>query len=148
MKLKDMDIQELELMSYADITYRLLKENNKTMTTPVLFRAICDLLEFTDSEYENKIGDFYTSLTIDKRFVMLPNNEWDIRDNHSIELVMDEEDEEESLSDEEETEEEIEDLDEENEENIDDINDDEDLDDDDDMDLSIVSDEELEDEEN
>ena len=30
MKLKDMDIQELELMSYADITYKLLKENNLT----------------------------------------------------------------------------------------------------------------------
>lgn len=140
MKLKDMDIQELELMSYADITYKLLKENNKTMTTPVLFRAICDLLEFTDSEYENKIGDYYTSLTIDKRFVMLSNNEWDIRDNHSIELVIDEDDEEESLSDEEEIEDEIEELDN-DEENIDDINDD-------DMDLSIVSDEELEDEEN
>jgi len=147
MKLKDMDIQELELMSYADITYKLLKENNKTMTTPVLFRAICDLLEFTDSEYENKIGDYYTSLTIDKRFVMLTNGEWDVRDNHSIELVIDEDDEEESLSDEEEIEEEIEEVDE-DEENIDDINDDEDLDDDDDMDLSIVSDEELEDEEN
>lgn len=147
MKLKDMDIQELELMSYADITYKLLKENNKTMTTPVLFRAICDLLEFTDSEYENKIGDYYTSLTIDKRFVMLSNNEWDIRDNHSIELVIDEDDEEENLSDEEEIEDEIEELDN-DEENIDDINDDEDLDDDDDMDLSIVSDEELEDEEN
>ena len=147
MKLKDMDIQELELMSYADITYKLLKENNKPMTTPVLFKEICNLLEFTDSEYENKIGDYYTSLTIDKRFVMLPSNEWDIRDNHSIELVMDDEDEEEVLTDEEETEDEVEET-EEDEENIDDINEDDDLDDDDDMDLSIVSDEELEGEEN
>ena len=58
MKLKDMDIQELELMSYTDITYKLLKENQKSMTTAALFRSICDLLEFSDSDYENKIGDY------------------------------------------------------------------------------------------
>ena len=145
MKLKDMDIQELELMSYTDITYKLLKENQKSMTTASLFKAICDLLEFTDSDYENKIGDYYTSLTIDKRFVMLPNNEWDLRDNHSIEIVIDDdEDEDENLIEEDDIEETVET--EEDEENIDDINDDEDLDDDDDMDLSIISEDELEEE--
>ena len=43
MKLKDMPIEELELLSYTDITYKILKENKKSMTTAALFREICDL---------------------------------------------------------------------------------------------------------
>ena len=141
MKLKDMPIEELELLSYTDITYRILKENGKSMTTPVLFKEICDLLEFGESEFDSKIGDYYTSLTMDKRFVMLKNNEWDIRDNHSVEIVIDEEEEE---IEETEESEEIEEIEESEDDEI--LNDD-DLDDDldDDMeDLAIIDEDEME----
>jgi len=148
-KLKDMPKAELEMMSYTDLTYMLLKENKKSMNTPTIFREICNLLGYTDDEYTSKIGDYYTSLTIDKRFVLLDNAEWDVRDHHSIELVMDDEDEEESV-DEEENEEE-EEIDKESEEDdIDSIIEDDDLDDgDDDLgELSLIGEDELEDEEN
>ncbi len=95
MNLSEMSKEELELLSYTDLTYKLLKETKKTMNTANLFREICNLLEYTDSEYADKIGDYYTSLTLDKRFVLLENNEWDIRDNHSIKIELDEEDEDE-----------------------------------------------------
>ena len=140
MNLKDMPIEELELMSYTDLTYLLIKENKKPMNTPTIFRKICELLEYSDDDYASKIGDYYTSLTIDKRFILMDNNEWDIRDNHSVEIVLDDdlEDEvEEEIDEEEEIEEE--------EENIDEVIED-DLDDDDIDELSIVTDEELEEE--
>ena len=79
------------------------------------------------------------SLNIDKRFVLLENNEWDISDNHSIEIVIDEEDEEETEEVEDEEIEEVE------EENIDEILEDDDIDDELE-DLSIIDDEEDEDE--
>jgi DNA-directed RNA polymerase subunit delta len=141
MKLKDMQIEELEIMSYTDMTYMILKENNKTMNTPTIFKEICNLLNYTEEEYMSKIGDYYTSLTLDKRFILLPNNEWDIRDHHSIELVMDDEemDETDSLEEEEENE----DFEEEIEEDIDEVIDD-DLDNSDMDDLAIVTDDELE----
>lgn len=141
MKLKDMPIEELELLSYTDITYRILKENGKSMTTPVLFKEICDLLEFGESEFDSKIGDYYTSLTMDKRFVMLKNNEWDIRDNHSVEIVIDEEEEETEETEESEEVEEIEES-EDDEMLTDDMLDD-DLDDDME-DLAIIDEDELE----
>ena len=140
MKLKDMPIEELELLSYTDITYKILKENKKSMTTASLFREICDLLELTDSDFDSKIGDYYTSLTLDKRFVLLKNNEWDVRDNHSVEIIIDDDEDEEVEETEEEETEEVEETDE-------DIIDDDMLDDDldDDMDdLSIVDEEEIE----
>lgn len=140
-----MSIEEIELMSYTDLTYALLKENGKSMNTPSIFREICNLLGYSDSEYSAKIGDYYTSLTIDKRFILLDNNEWDICDNHSIDIVLDDDTEEETDDEsEEESEEEIE---EEVEDNIDSVIDDDAIDDDDDDDfddLEIVDEEDIE----
>lgn len=144
MNIKNLTPEELEQMSYTDLTYLLLKENKKSMNTPTIFKEICKLLGYTDSEYADKIGDYYTSLTIDKRFVLLDNNEWDIRDNHSVEIVMDDEEEIDEPEEETEEEEVVEEPEEE-----DTLYDDESeiVDDDDDMDdLAIVSDEELEEE--
>lgn len=140
MKLKDMPVEELELMSYTDMTYMILKENKKPMNTPTIFKEICSLLGYSDSEYQAKIGDYYTSLTLDKRFLLLETNEWDVRDHHSIELMLDEEDMEDSdVTEEDESEEFTDDL----EDNIDDVMDD-DLDHSDMDDLAIVTDDELE----
>lgn len=145
MKLKDMKLEELELMSYTDITYMILKENKKTMNTPSIFKEICSLLDYSDDEYVAKIGDYYTSLTMDKRFVLLDNNEWDIRDNHSIELVLDEDEEEIEETNEEESEE----FEEEIEDDLDDVDSiDDDLDTSDIEDLAIVTDEDDLDEDN
>ena len=41
MKLKDMPIEELEILSYTDLAYMLLKETKKKMNTPQIFKTIC-----------------------------------------------------------------------------------------------------------
>ena len=127
MKLKDMHIEELELMSYTDMTYMILKENNKAMNTPTIFREICNLLDYTEEEYVAKIGDYYTSLTLDKRFV---------------ELVMDDDDAMDADAEEENGDDFEEEVDEDEIDNLDEIVDD-DLDTSDIDDLEIVTDEEL-----
>ena len=112
------------------------------MNTPTIFKKICDLLGYSDEEYSAKIGDYYTSLTIDKRFVLLDNAEWDLRDHHSIEIVIDdEEDESEMVEEEEEIEVEPEEND---EDDIDDINEEEPEDTSDIEELSIIADDEIE----
>ena len=142
MKLKKMPKEELELLSYTDLTYMILKENKKSMNTPTIFKKICDLLGYSDEEYSAKIGDYYTSLTIDKRFVLLDNAEWDLRDHHSIEIVIDdEEDESEMVEEEEEIEVEPE---EDDEDDIDDIDEEEPEDTSDIEELSIIADDEIE----
>ena len=143
MSLKKMKKEDLEVLSYTDLTEMIIKENKKAMKTADIFKKICNLLELTDEEYTNKIGDFYTSMTTDKRFILLENAEWDLRDKHKIEINLDEEDEDEYIEEvvEEEKDEEV------DEDNSVDITDDEvDLDDDNDMeDLTIVTDSELDD---
>ena len=137
MQLKNMSKEELQLLSYTDLASMVLNENKTSMNTPTIFKKICDLLGYTDEEYTDKIGDFYTSLTIDKRFVLLDNHEWDLREKHAVTLVMDDEDDEDIEIDEE-TEEETDEI----EEELEEINDDDELDTDDDLDDLTVIDEE------
>ena len=147
MELKKMSKEEIELMSYTDLTYLLLKDNKKAMNTADLFKKICELLELSDDDFSSKIGDYYTSLTIDKRFYMLDGALWDLAEKHKVELELDDDEEiaeeevdEESEDESLETEDTNEDLD-----SIDNIDDeiDDDLDDDT-LDLSIVTEDDLE----
>ena len=147
MKLKEMSKEELEVLSYTDLTEMILKENKKPMNTPSIFKKICDLLELTEEDYTNQIGDYYTSLTTDKRFLLLDSAEWDLKDKHKVEIDLTEADDEEEVFDEEtEDEENQDDLEEELEDESIEITDDE-VDLDDDMeDLTIVDDDDLEEE--
>lgn len=83
MSIKKITKEELETMSYNDIAYMLLKEEKK-QTTADLFQKIVDLLGLPKKTFENKIGDFYTSLTTDQRFIMLEDGNWDLRINHKV----------------------------------------------------------------
>ena len=138
--LKNIPKEELELLSYTDMTELILKEQKKSLNTPTIFRTICDLLGYSDEQYADKIGDYYTSLTTDKSFVFLDNNEWDLREKHPVDIVVDEEDEDEESEEESTEDEEVEE--ETPEDEIDSV-----MEDDDDLDdLSIMTEEELEEE--
>ena len=142
MLIKNMAKEDLEILSYADLTELILKEENKPLNTPTIFKKICELLDYSEDEYVNKIGDYYTSLTTDKRFVFLDTNEWDLREKNPVDIVMDEDEDEEEYEEDTEDEEVVDEY----EDDIDSVIEDEELDDvDEEMeDLSILSDEELE----
>ena len=80
--------EELELLSYAKIAEMYLKENKKTMNTADLFREVCRLLGLDDNEYQERIADFFESLTTSKDFILLSDGNWDLRANHSVKIDM------------------------------------------------------------
>lgn len=94
MKLKDIPQEELELMGYDDIAVLILEESGKKMKIFDLFKKVCNALNLSESEFENKIADFFEILSTDKKFTMLENGYWDLRTKHNVEIVIDEEDEE------------------------------------------------------
>ena len=142
MKLSKMSKEELELYSYTDLAAMILKEEKKSLSTLEIFKKICKLLELSDEEYTDKIGDFYTTLTTDKTFILLDDATWDLRDRHSVKVTLeDETDEEEDLS---ETEDELDDeLDDMAPEDMHDMDDDSELDDPDLDDVGDVDGDEL-----
>ena len=144
MSLSKMNKEELELLSYTDIAQLYLEENKKTLNTASLFKEVCNLLSLSESEYSEKITDFFQSLTTSKDFILLPSGEWDLKSKHSVKVAMDELYEENSDEDEE-YDLEPEDMTEEDEFNS--IDDEEDYADDDLSDLTILTEDELDSEE-
>ena len=144
MKLSKMKKDEIELLSYTNIAKLYLEENKKTMNTADLFKEICNLLELSDREYQDKIADFFQSLTTSKEFILLEDGTWDLKTNHKVKLVMDdlyeEKDEEEDLESEEDEE-----MNEEDEYNS--IDDEEEYAEEDLGDLTILNEDELDSEE-
>lgn len=146
MKVKDMKKEELELLSYKDITNLLLNEKPK-QNTAELFRQIVDALELPKSVFESKIGDYYMMLTTDKRFILLEDGCWDLRSRHtSDKIVKIEEDDDELDQEEMSVKSKDEQSDEDESYDIDNDNTDDDFDDDNDdlKDLVILDEEELE----
>lgn len=97
MSLSKMKKEDLELLSNKDITNLILEESKKPLNTAELFKKIIKLLELPDSVFETKIGDYYTALSTDKRFILLDDGSWDLRSRHTSDKVVkvtDEEDEE------------------------------------------------------
>ena len=103
MSLKTMKKEDLELLSNKDIAMMIIEEGKKKMNTAELFKKIITLLELPESTFENKIADFYTALSTDKRFILLDNGKWDLRSNHTsdkvIKITEEEEEEEEEEED-------------------------------------------------
>lgn len=144
MKLSKMSKEEIELLSYTSIAKLYLEENKTTMNTADLFKEVCKLLELSERVYQDKIADFFQSMTTSKDFILLEDGKWDLKANHkSKKIDMDdlyEEKEDEELENDEEEE-----PTEEDEYNS--IDDEDDYAEDDLSDLTILSEDELEDSE-
>ena len=143
MSIKDMKKEEIELLSNKDITNLLLEEKG-CQNTAELFTQIIELLDLPKSTFDNKIGDYFTSLTTDKRFLMLEDGTWDLRSRHNaskvIKVIEEDDDDLEDVSNEEEEE-----IIDEDEFDIDSADDDTFDDNDDDLkDLVILDEDELE----
>ena len=107
MKVDKMPKEELELLSYKEITSLILEEKG-SMTTLDLFNKIAKLLDLPKSTVEKKIGDFYTTLSTDKNFLLV-DGKWDLRKRHTSDKVLKAQESEVEDEEEEEIEEEIED---------------------------------------
>ena len=143
MSLSKMTKEELELLSYTDIAKLYLEENKTSLNTAELFKEVCNLLSLSEGVYQEKITDFFQSLTTSKDFILLQDGKWDLKSKHSVKVVM--EDLYEEQADDEEFELEPEEMTEEDEFNS--IDDEEDYADDDLSDLTILNEDELDSEE-
>lgn len=90
MSFKKLKKDDLELMSYTDIA-NLILESEKQLTTKDLFEKIINSLELDYKDHESKIGNFYTSLTTDKRFILI-DGVWDLKKNHATGKLLNDED--------------------------------------------------------
>ena len=146
MKIDKMKKEDLELLSYKEITSLILEEKG-AMNTLELFTKIAELLELPKSTIEKKIGDYYTTLSTDKNFLLLDDGKWDLRKRHTSDKVLkaQEQDDDEDEEEEEESDNKVDSI--EDEEDFDNqVSDEDDFDDGDDdlKDLVVLDEEDLE----
>jgi len=150
MDIKNLSKEELELMSYTDIAYVVLQEKKSSISTLDLLTKIYKVLDIVTNDITEKLADFFSSLVLDKRFILLSDGKWDLKVKHSSKIVIDDDLDEESegfAEEEEIKEEEDVDFDAELEQEYSVAVDEEEVDDDDDDeldDLAIVDEDELE----
>lgn len=94
---KKLNSDELNDMTYTDIANYVLEKNGKKMKISDLFMEVIKLRgDDPDKVFEQRIGDFFSLISTDKRFIMLDKGYWDLRVKHKNKIVVagdDEEDE-------------------------------------------------------
>jgi DNA-directed RNA polymerase subunit delta len=76
----------MKKLSMLDVAYDVL-HSKKELTFKQLFDHVSKKLDFNDEEKAKKMAKFYTSLTLDGRFVALGDNTWDLRENQKFDKV-------------------------------------------------------------
>ena len=145
MSLDKMSKDDLELLSYKDIAAIIVEEEGAKNTLE-LFEKIVKLLELPKSTVDNKISEFYTTLSTDKNFLLLEDGKWDLRKRHTSDKVLkDQESDEDEDEDEEEQDEDKLEMSEDEEDYDSQVSDEDDFDDGDDdlKDLVVLDEEEL-----
>ena len=130
MKSINLTKEELETMSYDDVAYLILENNQNKMKIQDLFKEVIKVMNLDATAFEEHLADFFELLSTDKRFIMLEKGYWDLKINHSTKLVIDDDDDDDEEIIEEEPREEKDEVDNEinyDEEIVDDDEDDDDL---------------------
>lgn len=68
----------------TDIAYKVVSKKRKGVDFSIVWSEIINTLGFDESMQERKIAEFYTDLMLDKRFISLEDNRWDIRARHAF----------------------------------------------------------------
>lgn len=118
MQIKGYTQDDLEQMNYVELTELILVNNGSKMKIADIFRNICQILNMSDAEFENKIADFFELISTDSNFIILDGGFVDLRKKHAFSVVIENEEEDEEEDEESES---SEDTDEFNEEDSNDI---------------------------
>jgi DNA-directed RNA polymerase subunit delta len=73
--------------SLLDTAFAIMSASKKEIAFMDLFNQVAKELALTDDEKKAMIGEFFTELTLDGRFVALTDNGWDLRARHTYEKV-------------------------------------------------------------
>jgi len=74
-------------VSMIDEAYTILVASKKVLSFKELVDQVSKDLEMTPEESTARLGEFYTELSVDGRFVALTDNTWDLRARHTYAKV-------------------------------------------------------------
>lgn len=73
--------------SMLDVAYEIMSKAKGVMTFADLYAQVVAILEMNEDDKNSHLGEFYTELTLDGRFVAFTDNTWDLRARHTYAKV-------------------------------------------------------------
>lgn len=73
--------------SMIDVAYELMLKKKKAIDFQKLWKEVSEVKGYTQEEVDEKQSLFYTSITLDGRFITTGENKWDLRSRHKFEDV-------------------------------------------------------------
>jgi len=73
--------------SMVEVGYELLEKKQGPQKFNKFWNEVSEVLGLDENDVESYISDFYTSLSLDERFVLLEDNTWDLRERQSFDKV-------------------------------------------------------------
>lgn len=82
MEIMNLEDCDLDTLSHIDVAHYILTKEEKGMKVLDLLSNVCDILEIDKDEMDEILSDFFASLMSDKRFTLLDNGLFDLRERH------------------------------------------------------------------
>ena len=77
----------MKLISLPETAFEVLTAANDTLSFAELYGKVAEIAEMSEEEKAARIGQFYTEISLDGRFVGLTDNTWDLRSRHTYDKV-------------------------------------------------------------
>lgn len=90
MTLAKMSGEDIREMAFIEIANLLLIEKKEAIDFKVMMDEIQKLLGLSNEEVAEKIGQFYTDLNVDGRFISIGDNRWGLKGWYPVEQVEEE----------------------------------------------------------
>lgn len=74
----------MSVRSMTEVAYSILEKSDKPLVFSELWEKVRKEMGYSDSQAAHKIASFYSSLMLDKKFVVLEDNIWDLRSRHTF----------------------------------------------------------------
>ena len=77
----------MKVISLPETAFEVLTSANSSLTFAELYGKVAEIAEMSEEEKAARIGQFYTDISLDGRFVGLTDNTWDLRSRHTYDKV-------------------------------------------------------------
>ncbi|QKY70497.1 DNA-directed RNA polymerase subunit delta [Lentibacillus sp. CBA3610] len=87
MSLQNYSREELEVTSMLELANEILHDKQKAKDFHDLYNQVVEMKEFTEEQRQEYIGQFYTDLTIDGRFLTIGSGVWGLKRWYPVEQM-------------------------------------------------------------
>ena len=76
-----------EEMSMLEVAELLIQRKIKPQKFEKIAKEVCEIMGLTDEEFQSKLPQFYTDLTLSGKFVTVGEDKWDLKSRQKYEVA-------------------------------------------------------------